>query len=221
MAITNYMVNKNLGENPISLDSAEKFPALNQSKINSPSELDRNFDLSSLFLQEELNHEKTKEPGLSTFKEFLTKPLVTFTTTLSAGLNIISAPTRLFNDDNPLKQLINKISMFSTKVHLLAYSAAGLVAAHDQKNPLYIFSNIIEGLAAVLGLRNIYLFRGIGTGVDGMVIGIKDKDKKINYNSYLEGWTHSIGVIKNVFKEFFHKLTTDPLSLRKIKGNDL
>lgn len=154
-------------------------------------------------------------------RKFVEKPLVEFTSKSSAALNLLSAPMRLFNDDNPFKKAVNHISMFSTKLHLLTYSAAGLFSAIEQKNPLLVFSYITEGLAAVLKLGNIYLFRGIATGIDGMVAGIKDKDKRSHYQSYSEGWNHSTSIIKNVFKTYCNKLITKPTELFKMDSDDL
>ncbi|MDA1020175.1 MAG: hypothetical protein O2962_01335 [Cyanobacteria bacterium] len=157
----------------------------------------------------------------SELRTFIEEPLVKFTTISSVALNLLSAPVRLFSDDNPLKKIINHISMLSTKLHLLAYSAAGLFSATEQKNPLLIFSYLTEGLAAVFKLGNIYLFRGIATGIDGMVAGIKDKDKRSHYQSYAEGWNHSWGLIKDVFQKTLRQLIKTPLELRKMDGDDL
>ena len=157
----------------------------------------------------------------SELRTFVEKPLVKFTTIGSVALNLLSAPVRLFSDDNPLKKIINHVSMLSTKLHLLAYSAAGLFSATEQKNPLLVFSYLTEGLAAVFKLGNIYLFRGIATGIDGMVAGIKDKAKRSHYESYAEGWNHSWGLIKDVFQTTLGQLITKPLELRKMDGDDL
>lgn len=166
--------------------------------------------MDSSIAKQILQQQNIEEQAPKSIRTFIEKPLIKATTISSAAINLLSAPVRLFDDDNPLKKIINQISMFFTKAHLLTYSVAGLFSAIEQKNPLLVFSYITEGLAAVLNLGNIYLFRGIATGVDGMVAGIKDKDKRSHYQSYTEGWQHSVTVIKQVFSTAFEKLMTKP-----------
>ncbi len=154
-------------------------------------------------------------------KNFISHELITFTTCTSALINMISAPVHLFDENNPLKKIINQISMCFTKLHLGAYSVAGLISSIEQKNPLLVFSFFTEGVAAFLGLRSIYLFRGIATGIDGAAAGIKDKHKKSHFSSYAEGWQHSTQAIKDTFKEFLYKFSKDPTHLFKLNGSDI
>jgi hypothetical protein len=165
--------------------------------------------------------QKTRDhPQENSIKEFISQGLITFTTLSSAVINMISAPIRLFDDNNPIKKIINQISMFFTKLHLGAYSVAGLISATEQKNPFLVFSFFTEGVAAFMGLRNIYLFRGIATGIDGAVAGIKDKYKKSTFTSYAEGWKHSIDAVKTSFNEFRTSLSKG-IGHVKLDGNDI
>lgn len=164
---------------------------------------------------------KQKESKPGALEDFISQTLVRWTTISSAAINMLSAPVRLFDDDNPLKKIINYISMAFTKLHLGTYSVSGLCSAIRQKNPLLVFSFFTEGVAAFLGLRNIYLFRGIATGIDGAVAGIKDKYKKSNFSSYSEGWNHSIKAITTSFAEFLDQSSKNPLHLFQLDGPDI
>ena len=141
------------------------------------------------------------------FKEFISQKLLKLTTLASVAVNLISAPVRLYDDDNPLKKLINKISMFLTKSHLLTYSASGLNNAIKEKNPFLLFSFAVEGLSALFGLRQIYLFRGIASGVDGAIAGIQDRSKhqgkSLKHNNYVDSFKDYFNEIMKVTKEFF------------------
>lgn len=158
---------------------------------------------------------------LMSLKEFITKKLPEYTTYSSALVNIISAPIHLFEDSNPLKKIINKISMIFTKIHLGAYSVSGIITALKQKNPFLIFSFFTEGVAAFLGLRKIYMFRGIATGIDGAVAGIKDKYKKSEFNSYKEAWDFTLMSLKHASSELLNKLSKDPLYIFKLDGSEI
>jgi hypothetical protein len=158
---------------------------------------------------------------LMSLKEFITKKLPEYTTYSSALVNIISAPIHLFEDSNPLKKIINKISMIFTKIHLGAYSVSGIITALKQKNPFLIFSFFTEGVAAFLGLRKIYMFRGIATGIDGAVAGIKDKYKKSEFNSYKEAWDFTLMSLKHATSELLNKLSKDPLYIFKLDGSEI
>lgn len=129
------------------------------------------------------------------------KKAILYTTASSAIINLISAPCRLLPDSNPLKNIINKLSMLFTRGHLLTYASAGIHAAWKQRNPFLLFSFAMEGVAAFLKLRGIYLFRGIATGLDGAITAIKDRFKKVSYSSFSEGWTHNWNASKTMFKE--------------------
>ncbi len=178
--------------------------------------------LNRISSEETLNTvDEVSEAVENPIKDFISNTLITWTTASSALVNLLSAPVRLFHDDDPLKKIINHISMFFTKAHLGAYSVAGLISAIEQKNPLLIFSFFTEGIAAFMNLRNIYLFRGIATGIDGAVAGIKDKHKRSNFSSYSEGWQHSIQTIQKSFKDFGTKFAKDPWHLFKLDGSDI
>lgn len=172
---------------------------------------------------EQLSHHsnETKANEKNPIEEFISKTLITWTTGSSALINILSAPVRLFHDDNPLKKIINQISMVFTKAHLGAYSVAGLISAIKQKNPMLVFSFFTEGIAAFMNLRNIYLFRGIATGIDGAAAGIKDKHKRSDFNSFTEGWQHFYNTVKEVSKDFSEKFAKDPLHIFKLEGCDI
>jgi hypothetical protein len=139
-------------------------------------------------------------------------PLVTLTTVSSAAINILSAPVRLLDKTNPLKKIINSISMSFTKTHLVTYGINGLKAAWEQKNPFLIFSFAIEALAALFDLRAIYLFRGIATGADGAVAAVKERYENLNpgkqfaFNSFAEGFSY----IKNDFLQLFNDIKSNP-----------
>ena len=153
-------------------------------------------------------------------KEFITKKIPEYTTYSSALVNIISAPIHLFEDSNPLKKIINKISMIFTKIHLGAYSVSGIITALKQKNPFLIFSFFTEGVAAFLGLRKIYMFRGIATGIDGAVAGIKDKYKKSEFSSFKEGWNFTINSIKHSASELLKKISQEGIKT-KLEGSEI
>lgn len=157
-------------------------------------------------------------PEEHSLKNFFSNVLVKWTTASSALVNGISAPIHLFDDNNPLKKIINHVSMLFTKVHLGAYSVAGLISAFEQKNPFLVFSFLTEGVAAFLGLRSIYLFRGIATGIDGAVAGIKDKYKKSNFDSYYESFNHSVNAIKDSFKGIVRRFSHGDFS---VDGSDI
>ncbi|MEY3369379.1 MAG: hypothetical protein RLZZ361_49 [Cyanobacteriota bacterium] len=154
-------------------------------------------------------------------KEFITKKLPVYTTYSSALVNMISVPIHLFEDSNPLKKIINKISMIFTKVRLGTYSLSGIITALKQKNPFLIFSFSTEGVAAFLGLRKIYMFRGIATGIDGAVTGIKDKYKKSEFDSYKEAWDFTIKAVKESSSELLKKLSKNPLNIFKLDGIEI
>ncbi len=200
------VVNNNSEPKP----DAQEFEAIQVQKT-------RDHPMEQIF--EPIKSEPVKKENV--LKNFIGQELITFTTCSSALINMISAPIRLFDDNNLLKKIINQVSMFFTKLHLGAYSVAGLISSIEQKNPLLVFSFFTEGVAAFLGLRSIYLFRGIATGIDGAAAGIKDKHKRSHFLSYAEGWQHSTQAIKNTFKEFLHKFFQDPMHIFKLNGNDI
>lgn len=139
--------------------------------------------------------------------DFFSQKLLKFTTAGSILVNLISAPIRLYDEDNPLKKIINHISMIATKAHQLTYSVSGLNNASQEKNPLLLFSFAIEGIAALFGIRGIYLFRGMASGIDGAVAGIQDRKKNLgqdmNHASYTESAKEYGSEIMKVTKEFF------------------
>lgn len=211
MAIENNMVNIPLANSP------------SESKINTPEKdllpeiklPELGFGLNSLF-QAETKEEKNKE------KNYISKHILPITTIAGVITNLLSAPIRLFDDDNPLKKLINNFSMLMTRTHQLSVSGSGLLMAAEQKNPFLIFSYLTEGLAALplLNIRNIYLFRGIATGVDGAVAGVKDRLKRMNPNqdfsfkSFQEGFKFTWEKMVEITKEFIQ----NPAILKKLDG---
>jgi hypothetical protein len=167
-------------------------------------------------------HKQTQKEAISqNLQDFISKKLVKYTTYSSGLLNIISAPIHLFDDKNPIKKIINSISMLFTKIHLGTYSVSGLIIALKQKNPFLVFSFLTEGVAAFLGLRKIYLFRGIATGIDGAVGGIKNKYKKSMFDSYADGWKFTVDSVKHSAKELYQKILKDPMHIFKLDGSDI
>lgn len=142
-----------------------------------------------------------------TVHNIFSKSLLPITSFGSVAINLISAPVRLYKDENPLKKLINKVSMFATKSHLLTYAASGINNAVKSKNPLLLFSFAVEGMSALFDLRKIYLFRGIASGIDGAVAGIQDRyknqGKETDHSSFSESFKDYFSEIKTVTKEFF------------------
>lgn len=177
------------------------------------------------FLHQAPEKAKPREHDSSTnlFESFISKQLVKFTTASSIIVNLISAPVRLFDNNNPLKQIINHISMFFTKFHLATYSISGLFTAIKKKNPFLIFSYLTEGLAAMpfLGLRNIYLFRGIATGIDGAAAGVIGKYKKSEFTSYKQAWNEVIEAVKDTTLEFLKKFSADWTHIFRLEGPDI
>ncbi|MDD9899179.1 MAG: hypothetical protein OXU45_09305, partial [Candidatus Melainabacteria bacterium] len=156
----------------------------------------------------------------NSFIDFVNKKLVKYTTTVSALTNFISAPLRLFDDNHFGKRFTNWLSMFLTKSHLLTYAAAGLDAAFKQKNPFLVFSFATEGIAAIFGLRKIYMFRGIATGVDGAVAAFKEKFKEENpgqdykFKTFTDGFKHGL----SEFKKIAGEIIKEPSLLYKLDG---
>ena len=216
MAIENNMVNIPLTNSPA------------ESRINTPIENSipkerpgiPTIDFTDLFKSELKNNSSAKDSH-HVLKDFISKTLIKWTTASSALVNMISAPVRLLKDEGPIKKIINKISMFFTKLHLSSYSAAGLISAFEQKNPFLVFSFLTEGIAAFLGLDKIYLFRGIATGIDGAVAGVKDKYGKSEFSSFSEGFKESIDAVKTSFNKLSEKLSKDPMYLFKMDGPDI
>lgn len=166
---------------------------------------------------EELNSSETKLPQIINTLDKKVMPLTAFG---SALINFISAPTRLLEDDNPLKKLINNISMFGTKLHLGLYGAIGMWTAHEHKNPLLLFSFAVECLSSLFDLRKIYLFRGIATGIDGAVGAFKDRYEERNPGKDFTHKNYSEGLKTNLklFKEIVSELKANPKSLIELKG---
>jgi hypothetical protein len=166
---------------------------------------------------EKLKLAETKLPQIINTLDKKVMPLTAFG---SAMINFISAPIRLFEDDNPLKKLINNISMLGTKLHLALYGAIGMWTAHEHKNPLLLFSFAVECLSSLFDLRKIYLFRGIATGIDGAVGAFKDRyeqrnpDKDFKHKNYSEGLSTNL----KLFKEILSELKANPKSLIELKG---
>lgn len=216
MAIANNMVNipvaNSLSESRLSTPEKD---LLNEIKLP-----ELGLDLNSIF-KPEVREETGTSSQSEVLKNFISQTLIKWTTASSALINMISAPIRLFSDDDPIKKIINKVSMFFTKLHLSSYSVAGLISAVEQKNPFLIFSFITEGVAAFLGLDKIYLFRGIATGIDGAVAGIKDKYGKSDFSSYSEGFSESIKAVRSSFNKLTEKLSKDPMHLFKMDGPDI
>ena len=214
------IINQNLPAKPSNLESGARLKNLEPtaSEMNSVTELISTPDKPLLTYNRPENN--PEEQSLS-LKEFITKKLPVYTTYSSALVNMISAPIHLFEDSNPLKKIINKISMVFTKFHLGAYSVSGIITALKQKNPFLIFSFFTEGVAAFLGLRKIYMFRGIATGIDGAVAGIKDKYKKSEFDSYKEAWDFTIKAVKESSSELLKKLSKNPLNIFKLDGSEI
>ncbi len=137
--------------------------------------------------------------------DFVFNDLLKYTTCSSVAANLVSAPLYfLLNETNPIKKIINSISMFLTKLHLAAYSTSGLKMAIENKNPLFVFSYAVEALAALFGLRQIYLFRGIASGIDGMAAVVANSRLKQQvFSSYKESWNKLSKGIWDVTKEVF------------------
>ncbi len=171
-------------------------------------------------IKSEIAKPEIEKKSIHPIEDFLSKKVIVATTLSSMLINMLSAPIHLLKN-NPIKDVINKISMIFTKIHLLAYSANGLLCARRQKNPFLLFSFFTEGVAAFLGLRHIYLFRGIATGIDGAITGIKDKYKKSEFSSYAEGWQHSWNATKTTFKDFASKFIKDPMHITRLDGADI
>ncbi len=166
---------------------------------------------------EGLNSAENKTPD---FINTLDKKVMPFTAFGSALVNFISAPSRLFDDSNQLKKIINKISMLGTKLHLALYGAIGMWTAHEQKNPLLLISFGVECLSSLFDLRKIYLFRGIATGIDGAVGAFKDRfedrnpGKDFKHKDYKEGWKTNLTLFKEIFKE----IKENPIKVAKLEG---
>jgi hypothetical protein len=173
------------------------------------------------FIQEEkikeISSVETKTPDII---KMLDKKVMPFTAFGSAIMNFISAPTRLFDDDNPLKNLINKVSMFGTKLHLALYGAIGMWTAHENKNPLLLVSFAVEALSSVFDLRKIYLFRGIATGIDGAVGAFKDRYEEKNPGRDFKHKDYQTGLKTNLelFKEIFNEIKKNPMQVARLEG---
>ena len=154
------------------------------------------------------------------FINTIDKKVLPITSFGSAIINFISAPTRLFDDDNPLKKMINKISMFGTKLHLSLYGLMGMLTAHKQKNPFLLFSFAVESLSSMFDLRKIYLFRGIATGIDGAVGAFKDRFQEKNPGKNFEHKNYADGFHKNIelFKEIFNEIKANPMKVLSLEG---
>lgn len=148
--------------------------------------------------------------------DFISNEMVKYTTIGSMAINFLSAPTRLV-EKGPIKDILNKISMIATKTHLLTYATAGVQSAVKQKNPFLVFSFAIEGVTALMKLSQIYLFRGLATGIDGAMASLKDRYKKASFKSMKEGFSHNWMGIREVVKETL----TNPKLLLDAKGNHL
>lgn len=153
-------------------------------------------------------------------KEFIDEKIVLFTTVSSVLLNFISAPIRLFDDENPIKKIINNVSMAFTKSHLLSYACSGMMTAWEQKNPFLLFSFFTEGLSSIFDVRRIYLFRGIATGIDGAISAVKERYEKENPGEKYEFKTinESFDYTWNKLKEITKEITENPAILKKLKG---
>lgn len=154
------------------------------------------------------------------FINTLDKTVMPITAFGSAIMNFISAPTRLFDDDNPLKKIINKVSMFGTKLHLALYGAIGMWTAHEKKNPLLLFSFAVESLSSIFDLRKIYLFRGIATGVDGAVGAFKDRFEEKNPGKDFKHKSYGESLKENskLFGEIFNEIKQNPMQIVKLEG---
>jgi hypothetical protein len=171
-------------------------------------------EINSLSQSEQENTDKRS------IVETIDKKVMPVTAFGSAILNFISAPIRLFDDDNPLKKLINKVSMFGTKLHLALYGAIGMMTAHEQKNPFLLFSFAVECLSSMFDLRKIYLFRGIATGIDGAVGAFKDRFEERNPGKDFKHQSYSEGFNKNIslFKEIINEIKENPMKVVKLEG---
>lgn len=142
-----------------------------------------------------------KKETESSIKDFINNKLIATTTVISALANIMSAPVHMFDEKNPLRKIINNVSLLLTKGHLITYGISGLTTAFEQKNPFLVFSFLTEALCAGLGLRKIYLVRGIATGVDGAIAAIKKRSNITHYANFMEGFKHTFDQFKEVCKE--------------------
>ena len=151
------------------------------------------------------DNEKTEEENIfSAFASFLSKTGIKITTFSSIALNLISAPLRVVSGDNPIKNFVNKISMFATRAHLAVYSLAGINSAVKQKNPFWLFSFAAEMLISFMGnLRNIYEARGLATAADQIPAAMETLLGTTKFGSFSEGASKTFGALKQTYQEIF------------------
>ena len=161
---------------------------------------------------------ETAEKKQDWVDEFVSQKLLKLTTFSSVLMNLISAPVRLYNDDNPLKNLINKASMALTKSHLLTYAVSGVNNAIKEKNPFLLFSFIVEGISAFFGVRQIYLFRGLASGIDGAIAGIQDRKRSKGENTTHKTWGESFRDYKKEVMDVTKEFINDPSTFTRTDG---
>ncbi len=118
----------------------------------------------------ETNGDETKKTYLeelaTKWKKLSEKYLLPLTTHVSVGFNLVSAAIRLLGKENPIVKLLNKLSVWFTRIHQVGYSVTGLGMALCKKNLFYVLSFGLEGLVALMPLRSIYLLKGLASALD-------------------------------------------------------
>jgi hypothetical protein len=226
MATIQPIVTKHVNNLPI-IGAEESSTQINENPTKNPDfkpnhHLPQEYSIDNLIqeLQNPTLSQKDQGDQKFSIKNFIDEKLVFFTTVSSVLFNFISAPIRLFDDENPLKKIINNVSMAFTKSHLLSYGCAGMMTAWEQKNPFLLFSFFTEGLSSVFDLRSIYLFRGIATGIDGAVAAVKERyenenpGKEYKFKTIKESFDYTWGKLKEITQE----VIDNPAILKKLGG---
>ena len=199
------------------------------------TELNKNFeqeisDLSKAPENENFKvEEKTKkksEGALAKFFNFLADKAVLWTTSVSAGLNVISAPLRAMPEQSMIKQFINKLSMWATRAHLFVYGLGGIkTSGIDNKNPLWLASFIMEswlGIDSKSKVDDVYLKRGYPTGLDIIPPGLeKYLQKQGHHGSKFKTWTEGFTLTGKAFMALFKDIPKNPSILWKKKDGHL
>jgi hypothetical protein len=212
MEIPAQKLEQNLAQLSGQIDSRENEPLI---KAISKEFSIKNFSSAHKASNDE-SYEVSKErsSGKNTFiklGEFIGDRLLGFSTGISASLNVVSAIFRLTEDSNPIKKIVNFVSMLFTKAHQILYSLNGLSSGLKQKNPILSFSFSLEGLASLFDLRKMYLFRGIATALDAIPAALENKTKQRFYGSYSEAWSK----LWSAFKETLRETKNNPGDLIK------
>ena len=213
------ITNNNRANKSVVATQNEQTAALPMENINPDlqPEINLDYDLATDFDNKKTDTEKS-------FIQIVNQKIMPTSAFGSAIINLVSAPLRLFEDSNPIKKIINSISMLSTKINLALVGAMGMYTAHEQKNPLLLFSYAVEALSTIFDLRKIYLFRGIATGIDGAVGAFKERHETQNpgkdfiHKNYTEGFQTCKKHFVDIIKEFYDSIKKNPLSIFKPKG---